>query len=94
MTIVTTDKPKSFDEVFDQDDNLLHNSNMLNLVSASKQIRESLIDLKAEIARLETLDVEIKAFASGPKENLQNTTEVDRLFKLVNNAVKAEKRRW
>lgn len=73
----------SFDEMAKADDNQLHNSNMLNLVSATKQIDGSIAHMRAEIDRLLTLKSEIKEFASDPK-NLQNTAEVSRLYNAVN----------
>lgn len=76
--IVVTDKKFSLDEVMEKDDNLLHNSNMLNLSSARKRIGEEIKSMREEIARFEALDAEIVAFAS-VEDNLQNTTETARL---------------
>jgi hypothetical protein len=92
--IVTADKKKSFAELAEQDDALLHNSNMLNLVSATKLITAELKHIEEERQRLLLLRDEIATFA-GNTDNLQNTSEVSRLFGLVREGGKSYKNtRW
>lgn len=73
-------KRMKFNELSEEEDNGLYNSNMLNLVSAVKGMESELRELEKMKTFLTTHIAEIKAYAEGPEDAILNTTKIKELF--------------
>lgn len=85
------DKKASFEEMFVSEDKALHNSNMLNLVSAVRSIDDELTQLEARIVEMKALREEITDFAKG---DVSNTTKVSELYDKATGHWKSKRKVW
>lgn len=76
---VHSDTKLSFDKMKTAEETALHNSNMLNLVSAATMLQESIDWHKEEIEREGKLLAEVQPFANDDRK-LQDTSAVKDLF--------------
>lgn len=86
-------KKASFSELAEAEDNLLHNSNMLNLVAAQKSVVDEIEGLVKRKEFLEALKVEIEDYAENG--DILNTSKIKELFEkkdVINNM--PIKKRW
>ena len=89
-----TEKRLSFGELSTQEDNALYNSNMLNLVSATKNIEKELRILERKKKILEDNKKEILAYAEGGEDAILNTTKVAELFNKAAKESQLKDERW
>jgi len=82
----------SFEAMFNAEDQSLHNSNMLNLVSATRRIDDEVKQLEERIAKLKANRVDIIEYAK--TGDLQDTTKVSELFRRNEDAPEYRKRNW
>lgn len=73
-------KRMSFSDLVAQEDNALYNSNMLNLVSAARAIEKELRMIEKRKTFLTNHLTKINLFASGPEEDILDTTKIKELF--------------